>query len=101
MYKQLLEDSTAEKANTAVEQWRISAKGEFQDSYDKLEVMVSHMMTCAHVRDLVTASLYQSVVNQDNMVTQTLVNIATGVTLGFKYAMYLHEQRELASLDTK
>jgi hypothetical protein len=102
MYKSIVEESTKERANNAMEQWRgCENSKELLKQYNQLEAIASDLMASEHVKALLIVSLMQSAVARDDTVTCTMLNFTAGILVGFKYAMYLQEQRELAAMETK
>ena len=95
MYKPLTEDSTAEAANIAIEQWRDSGKTDFEESLLSMSEVPKHIIKSQHYRELVASLVLETITGKKDTISNVMVNVSLGVMVGFKYAMYLHEQREL------
>lgn len=109
MYKQLIEDVNKENFNTfamMVVDHNIDV-GEVLSGpqFEKLVDAASHsdsfkaFLYAGYVTFLRQAISNMNIPQQIELLHASRFGV--GMNLGFKYAMYLHEQRELASLGTK
>jgi hypothetical protein len=107
MYKQLIEDCSEQTAIEAASQWRsIGNNPEVLSREEAIaRAVAGSLFKSQDIKDLIRISYETNymlkTLKQSDDVQCTLSNIITGMIIGFKYAMYLHEQRELAALETK
>lgn len=104
MYKQLIEDASEESAIMAASEWRSRGNSPEAMSAEKIiaERIGGNLMKSRDIKDLVAicikSNYLMKTLGVGNEVDATMQDMVTGMILGFKYAMYLHEQRELQSI---
>lgn len=104
--KTLIEDSTEENARIFAAVWRSAMSTDKE--LEELAGVAGKLMKSPDVRELVVAAVKQDILavlmdgksRIDNAMQAAITNTTAGIMLGLKYAMYLHEQRELAAIDT-
>jgi len=104
MYKQLIEDVTNESAAEAIAQWRrkeLYTTERMIEEYEFTKKLANPILESSDVKELVVVCIHQARMQAQNDIDRTIADITTGILLGFKVAMYLHEQRELATMETK
>lgn len=105
--KQLIEDATTENARIFTSSWR-SANSSDED-LETLAQAAEKLIKSPDIRDLVILSVKDEIIGIlsnpsankiDTAMNAAIMNTTAGIMIGLKYAMYLHEQRELAHMES-